>query len=155
MNLHFQDVNTIRYTNQRVAILEFLDHDRSHPSVEEVYGAVRQKLPRISKATVYRNLRFLAEEGLIRSVEVKGVARFEMKIKLHHHVICRRCGMMIDFESQELMDHAFRAIKNLKGFWVDSTSTNFHGTCENCREGVDDHPPLIPELADQNDTNYD
>lgn len=62
----------IKYTNQRIEILEFLKEFDGHPTVDDVYEGVRQKLTRISKATVYNNLKFLAEKGLIKEVNVKG-----------------------------------------------------------------------------------
>jgi Fur family transcriptional regulator, ferric uptake regulator len=49
----------IKYTNQRIEILNYLKDNYSHPTVEQVYDAIKKKLSRISKATVYQNLRFL------------------------------------------------------------------------------------------------
>ena len=70
----------IKYTNQRVEILNFIKGNTSHPTVEEVYNEVKKKLTRISKATVYQNLRFLSEKGIIQEVNIKGVSRFEPNI---------------------------------------------------------------------------
>jgi len=67
----------MKYTNQRVEILAFLREHEGHPNVDEVYEGVRKKLTRISKATVYKNLKFLTEKGLLEEVNVKGVSRFE------------------------------------------------------------------------------
>ena len=58
----------IKYTNQRVEILNFLKDNTTHPTVDEVYDGVKKKLTRISKATVYQNLKFLAGKGLIQEV---------------------------------------------------------------------------------------
>jgi Fur family ferric uptake transcriptional regulator len=63
----------IKYTNQRVEILNYLKDNYSHPTVDQVFEAVRKKLTRISKATVYQNLKFLAEKGLIQEVNIRGV----------------------------------------------------------------------------------
>jgi Fur family transcriptional regulator, ferric uptake regulator len=119
-------------TNQRLAILDFLKGNHSHPTVEAVYEAVREKLPQISKGTVYNNLAFLTQEGLIREVHVKGVARFEMNLEPHHHVICQDCGCILDFRSEDLTQISLELGKAMKGFKVDFTSTNFFGSCDKC-----------------------
>ncbi len=56
-----------RATRQLEAVFEALQGDHTHPFADEVYQRVRQTLPRISLATVYRNLQRLVEEGKIRS----------------------------------------------------------------------------------------
>jgi len=98
----------IKYTNQRVEILNFLKDNTTHPTVDEVYEGVRKKLTRISKATVYQNLKFLSEKGLIQEVNIKGVSRFEPNLDPHHHMICKICGKIIDFKSKELTDYSLK-----------------------------------------------
>ena len=127
-----KDAN-FKHTNQRVEILNFLRDNTNHPTVEDVFEGVRKKLTRISKATVYQNLKFLSEKGLIQEVNVKGVSRFEPNLKPHHHIICRRCGKIIDFESKELTDYSLKIVKKLKEFDIDTTNTNFYGICKKCK----------------------
>jgi Fur family ferric uptake transcriptional regulator len=122
----------MKYTNQRVKILDFLKHNDSHPTVEEVYQGVRQKLPRISKATVYQNLKLLAEKGLIQEVNIKGVSRFEPNVEPHHHFICKKCGKILDFDSKELTAYSMKVAGQL-GVQVESAHTNFFGLCDDCR----------------------
>ena len=125
----------ITYTNQRVEILHFLKDKTTHPTVDEVYEGVKKKLSRISKATVYQNLKFLAEKGLIQEVNVKGVSRFEPNLEPHHHIICRNCGTIIDFESEKLTNYSLQIAKELREFNIDSTNTNFYGYCKKCKSG--------------------
>ncbi len=123
----------IKYTNQRIEILNYLEGNYTHPSVEQVYGAVRKKLTRISKATVYQNLKFLSEKGLIREVNVKGVSRFEPMLEPHHHAICRNCSRIIDFRSEDLTECSLNSAKKIKEIKVDSVNINFYGICAKCR----------------------
>jgi len=123
----------IRYTNERIEILNYLRGNLSHPSVEEVFEALRKKLARISKATVYRNLKFLAEKGLIQEVNVKGVSRFEPNLNPHHHAICRNCGKIMDFESKELTEYSLEIAKRVKEMDIKASSTNFYGICRECK----------------------
>jgi len=125
----------IKLTNQRVEILGYLKDNFSHPTVEQVYGAVKKKLTRISKATVYQNLKFLAEKGLIQEVNIKGASRFEPNTTPHHHIICKDCGEIIDFESQELTEYSMKLAKKLKDVDVEATNTNFYGKCKKCKRG--------------------
>ncbi|MBN2109916.1 MAG: transcriptional repressor [Methanosarcinaceae archaeon] len=128
------DQSDIKYTNQRIEILEFLKGFDGHPSVDDVYEGVRKKLTRISKATVYNNLKFLAEKGLIKEVNVKGVSRFESNLEPHHHAICIECGEIIDFQSEELREYAMKIAGKIDNFKVESTDTNFYGICKKCKE---------------------
>lgn len=123
----------IKYTNQRIEILNFLKKNKTHPSVDEVYEVVKKKLTRISKATVYKNLKYLTEQELIREVNVKGVSRFEYNKGAHHHIICKNCSKIIDFESEKLIKYSLNIIGKVENFKIDSTSTNFYGYCKNCK----------------------
>lgn len=124
----------IKYTNQRIEILEFLREFNGHPTVDDVYEGVRQKLTRISKATVYNNLKFLAEKNLIKEVNIKGVSRFESNLIPHHHTICTRCGKITDYESEELSNYAMMMAKKIDDFRIESADTNFYGICKKCME---------------------
>ena len=115
-----------------MAILEFLKNNLNHPTAEEIYNAVNIKLPRITKATVYKNLKVLSAEGLIKEVNVKGISRFEAKMDPHHHIICKNCAKIIDFTSQGLTDYALQMVKVQKTFKIHSTETYFYGLCNNC-----------------------
>ncbi len=126
-------ITGMKYTNQRVEILEYLKDKKTHPTVEDVYMGVKKKLTRISKATVYQNLKFLAQKGLIREVNIRGVSRFEPNILPHHHFICRKCGKIIDFNSKELTEFSMKIAKNIKGAAVDEADTHFYGLCRECR----------------------
>ena len=123
----------IKYTNQRVEILNFIRDNFNHPTVDDVYEGVKKKLTRISKATVYQNLKFLTNKGLIQEVNIKGVSRFEPNLNPHHHIICKNCDSIIDFESKELTEFSLELIKKMKEFKIESTNTNFFGICDKCK----------------------
>lgn len=64
-----------RNTIQRTLVLEAVNHLRSHATAEEVYDAIVQQHPHISKGTVYRNLNQLAKDGEIQKLENAGWTR--------------------------------------------------------------------------------
>lgn len=90
-------MGNVRMTAQRRVVLEELERSGSHPSADELYERVRERLPRISLATVYRNLELLAEKGLIRRLELGGTQmRFDAKTAAHYHLRCVGCGRVED-----------------------------------------------------------
>ncbi|MFW9902798.1 MAG: Fur family transcriptional regulator [Candidatus Thorarchaeota archaeon] len=123
----------MKLTNQRVVILDFLKDNLNHPTVEEIYEEVKQKLPRITKATVYKNLNVLVDNNLIKEVNVKGVSRFEAKMDPHHHLICKTCGKIIDYKSKKLTDYALKIIEGQTDIIIESAETMFFGHCKSCK----------------------
>jgi Fur family ferric uptake transcriptional regulator len=88
-----------RITRQRAIILETLSKFKTHPTADEIYERVKAKMPRISLGTVYRNLDFLCEQGLINKLELGGnIRRYECRDDCHYHVRCVECGKIEDIE---------------------------------------------------------
>ena len=74
-----------RQTRQQEIILEAVRSTMDHPTAAWVYRQARRHLPRISLGTVYRNLKQLAEAGLIREIQAGGQAlRFDGNLGPHH-----------------------------------------------------------------------
>jgi len=93
-----------RMTRQRGVILEELKKLRSHPTADELYLVVRSRLPRISLGTVYRNLQFLSQQGLIRTLSsANGQMRFDGDTEEHYHVRCVRCDRVDDLPGRPLV----------------------------------------------------
>lgn len=124
-----------KLTNQRQIILDYIKDNQNHPCVEETYNHVKKKLPRISKKTVYSNLKFLVDAEMICEVNLKGVLRYEPKLKPHHHIVCEKCGKIIDFESDEIFKNINKIIKKIKDFEIRSTNLVFCGICSKCKGG--------------------
>lgn len=122
-----------RMTTQRRLILEELRKTRTHPTADEVYDAVRRRLPRISLGTVYRNLDLLVETGEVSRLERTGSQmRFDGETKPHHHVRCLACGRINDvFADMPPLDPAsFKA----DGFAITGVSLDLYGYCGACKK---------------------
>lgn len=113
--------------------MEYLRGTRSHPTVEEIYLAVREKLPRISIATVYRNLHSLVEAGKAREIRVPGEARsrFDGRVEPHYHMKCTVCGRVLDLEVPTLSG-LDRLVSLATGHRISSHDTIFYGVCKDC-----------------------
>ena len=123
--------NLPRVTRQRKAIFTALQGDTSHPTAEEVYQKVKPQMPQISLATVYRNLKLLAEEGLILELTTPdGPCRYDFQTHDHYHFVCDRCERVEDVAVpvQTHLNHALTA----KGYVVRSHETVFQGLCRDC-----------------------
>src|SRR4051794_309254 len=79
----------LSHTHQRQIIFEALDDMQNHPSPEAIYEVVKTKIPSISLATVYKNIRTFVEHGLLREVSLHhGSTRLETNLHPHHHLVC-------------------------------------------------------------------
>ncbi len=82
----------LRMTNQREIILRELKKSKRHLTADELYDIVKKGMPRISLATVYRNLEILSEAGLIGKLEISGrQKRFDFDVSDHDHIYCVVC----------------------------------------------------------------
>ena len=86
----------LRLTAPRRLILDVVRATDAHPSAAFVYARVRRRLPRVSLATVYRNLRRLAAEGLVRERAEPAGLRFDGNTAPHDHFTCVACGAIFD-----------------------------------------------------------
>ena len=87
-----------RNTRQRAVILDILKKNPVHPTAEDIYREARRTLPNISLGTVYRNLNFLRDQGLVREVRSNSdtSSRFEAEIPPHAHFHCTECQTVVD-----------------------------------------------------------
>ncbi|HLK12968.1 MAG TPA: Fur family transcriptional regulator [Candidatus Binatia bacterium] len=128
----------LKSTAQRDDIARVFFAAREHVSVEELYGAVRRVSPRVGYATVYRTLRLLKECGLAAERHFDdGQARYEAVEEQEHphdHIICERCGKIVEFASEEL-ERLQERIARFLGFVVSRHRMELYGVCADCREG--------------------
>lgn len=138
-----------RFTNQKMAALSYLKSVKSHPPVEVVYQEVKKALPRISMATVYRNLKDLSKQGLIQEIPDKTI-RYDGDVSPHAHFICEKCQMILDicpiFEGKNSKcGHSHGAVRiftagcpflnpqKIKVGKINKYQINIYGLCKKCR----------------------
>lgn len=135
---------TQRMTKQRRIILEELRKLKTHPTADELYGIVRERLPRISLGTVYRNLDVLFENGEVLKLEAAGnQKRFDGDVSPHSHVRCIRCGRLGDVMQRTggVDVEGYTA----PGFEITHASIEFYGVCDDCAELERNSPPAGAE----------
>jgi Fur family peroxide stress response transcriptional regulator len=86
-----------RYTRQRAAVLACLHASTAHPTAEQVFATVRQQLPHISLATVYKALETLVDAGLAHRIAGDhGPTRYDGRSEPHYHLRCQHSGEVLD-----------------------------------------------------------
>jgi Fur family ferric uptake transcriptional regulator len=131
-------MNMVRNTKQRKVILEELMKVASHPTAEEIYFIVKKKLPKISIATVYRNLELMASDGTIKRLETRGKQRrYDGRTDNHLHVQCRICDKVEDVDAEEIAVLE-KELRNIAEKHLDFTEIDYHvefiGICKNCQK---------------------
>ncbi len=131
--LQFYKSLGLKLTPQRLAILEYLENAKNHPSAEDIYIFLKEKYPSISYATVYNTLEVLATKGLIKELNLdSSKKRFEPFLHQHHHFVCKNCKEIVDVEGK--IDIFIP--EELKKFEVLDYQVVFTGLCENCRKNL-------------------
>ena len=125
----------IRYSKKREAIYQVLKNTTSHPSAEWLYQTLKPDHPDLSLGTVYRNLVFFQQQGMVKSVGVvNGQERFDACVSPHCHFVCTHCSAVIDLDSLELNENADRIVSQQYGFEVDRHEFTFFGNCKSCMQ---------------------
>ncbi|PIN88122.1 hypothetical protein COV12_00140 [Candidatus Woesearchaeota archaeon CG10_big_fil_rev_8_21_14_0_10_32_24] len=122
-----------RLTLQRKIILEYLQNVKTHPTAEEVFNNVKIKIPKITLATIYRNLQILAKEKQAERLEVNGQFHFDGDLDPHIHFICKNCQIIKDLFYDDLV-HYFEKKMETSGFSIKNFKIQCEGICKNCTQ---------------------
>jgi Fur family ferric uptake transcriptional regulator len=108
-----------RFTDQQRELLDHIFARHSHFDAEQLIENLKAAGKRVSRATVYRTLAKLVDAGLLRRIELgsRTVYDHDYGYPAHDHLVCRQCGSMTEFQSEELealldrvaAEHHFRA----------------------------------------------
>lgn len=120
-------------TVQRRTIYEFLSGRADHPTADQVYEGVKDRIPGVSRMTVYRVLDALARIGAIKRVCSPGASsRFDANIQRHHHLVCMHCDKLTDYANESLDRLPLPDVRSA-GFDIDDYSIQYRGICSDCR----------------------
>lgn len=90
----------LRFTRQREAVYDYLQSDQTHPTAEDVYLAVRKRIPNISLATVYKALEALVASRVASKLAfAEGPARYDCRCDSHYHFRCIETGEVCDLDT--------------------------------------------------------
>ncbi len=122
-----------KLTAPRKAIVEVLEREGEHLSSSEVLALGRQIYPLLSRATVYRTLELLTTLGLIRPILLRDSAqRYVTGEGGHHHLLCRECGAVFEFERCGADQLAAELAQRFE-FQIHGHLLEFYGICRECQ----------------------
>ena len=121
-----------RLTSQRRVIAEVLEGENTHLTADEVHQRAVERLPEVSRATVYSTLQQLTELGELNELALDGRSkRYDPNVRpAHHHLVCDGCGEVFD------VAHGVAApalgVGDRHGMVIDRADIVWHGTCPSC-----------------------
>lgn len=122
-----------RFTTQRAAVYRALGEAPSHPTADEIFTEVRDRIPDISLATVYKALEAFVSAGLARKLTTgEGPARYDGRTEDHEHVRCVSCGRVADVDGLDVTD-CLGAMEERTDFEVVDYRLELLGHCPRCR----------------------
>lgn len=124
----------VRITPQRQAIMRYLISSHSHPTADEIYQALSPKFHNISVATIYNNLRVFKDIGIVKELTYgDSSSRFDFNTHNHYHIICEKCGKIVDFHYPQL-DEVEQLAQHVTDFDVTHHRMEIYGVCKECKE---------------------
>lgn len=132
--------NGYKLTTQRRVVFEILvEKENTHLSPEEIYEFVKDKNPEIGLATIYRTLQIFEQLNLVYKINFNdGCYRYEIvnfideEQHRHHHLICEKCGKIIEVK-EDLLSPLEEMIEKEYDFEIHNHSLKFSGLCSKCK----------------------
>ena len=111
-------------------LLEIVESSNDHLTAEQIFMQLRETYPSVVLATVYNNLNRLWEENRIRKVSLEGMADRYDRIRRHDHLVCKKCGRLLDVDLGDLTAQLERTL----GRSILSYDLKLIDLCEQCRK---------------------
>ena len=125
----------IRPSLQRIAVMDYLLHHHTHPSVDEIYNALLPVVPTLSKSTLYNTLKLFADHNVALMLGIdEHNARFDGNVEPHAHFMCVSCGRIFDIDEAMLPGLRGVVCHSIGEFNVLGTELNYRGYCPDCTE---------------------
>ncbi|MDI9497660.1 MAG: transcriptional repressor [Bacillota bacterium] len=134
----------MRHTKQKERILQAVRTIPDHPTAEMVYDALKPTNPRLSLATVYRNLNLFSAQGKLLKLDIPSEpARFDANVHPHAHAVCDSCGMLFDIEIERYEDYLTDLKKHIEthsDFRISDITMQIRGLCGACCQAESKEP---------------
>jgi Fe2+ or Zn2+ uptake regulation protein len=119
---------SLKSTPQRLAILNTIQK-HGHICIDDIYNEIKKTFPSISLATVYKNIHTLKDEGILTEIHPQNIkSKYEIKKSPHGHFVCKNCGMIVDFELQNVCNPKIDEIDK-----IEDSEVYLYGICRKCK----------------------
>ncbi|MCL6633036.1 MAG: transcriptional repressor [Alicyclobacillus herbarius] len=127
-------MQSLNMTAPRRAVLEVIRQSREHPTANDIMDILARRGERYAYATIYNSLRYLADHGLIKELNIgNGITRYDGRMEEHQHVVCSRCGAIAEADV-DIPAELVQQIEAETGYKVHSLNVHLTGLCPACRE---------------------
>ena len=106
-----------------------------HLTVEQIFKQVKEEYPKVVLATIYNNVNKLWKAGLIRKISVAGSPDRYDRTQKHDHLVCRRCGRLVDTSFEDLT----ASLRNSVGDAFLYYDLKVFYLCPDCRKQLNDN----------------
>ncbi len=142
MKLLFKDLSAelknrkVRPSYQRIKVLEYLNKNQCHPTVDQIFKDLQSEIPTLSKSTIYNTLNLFLKSGLIRVINIEdNETRYDIITKNHGHFKCESCGKIFNFS----IDFNSLKTEELSGFKIIDKNLYFKGICPKCLSNINNN----------------
>lgn len=132
----YLEAHGVKPSQQRIVIMDFLIHNRIHPSAEEIHQHLCPAMPTLSLTTVYNTLNLLVARNAVKIVNIEDkVLRYDACTEPHPHFLCTHCGKIFDLPAvaAEQILESLPHDQLLQTFRVDEVQVIIKGLCPACR----------------------
>lgn len=122
----------IKPSVQRIAIMDYLLKHHTHPCIDEIYMALHDDIPTLSKTTVYNTLKLFVEHGAAKMLTIdERNACFDGDTSAHAHFQCKCCGRIFDMP-MHISENEMNEMTD-KGFCIEEVHNYYKGVCPECK----------------------
>ncbi len=122
----------LKATPQRMLILNIIGKS-GHVDIEEIYKKVKDIIPSISIATIYKNLKILVNKNIIQELNISSFKTlYELNTSEHIHIICKNCKKIIDVNIDKLEFKKY--FKDKLDIDTEDFEINLFSICNNCQK---------------------
>lgn len=126
--------NGVKPSVQRIALMNYLLTHKTHPNADEMYEALHEQIPTLSRTTIYNTMKLFVKHGvaLLIGIEEKN-ARFDGDVSLHGHFLCEKCNHLYDFNVNEKLLNKAELQSSLDSNIIGDIQIYCKGICKNCK----------------------
>jgi Fur family transcriptional regulator, peroxide stress response regulator len=122
-----------KLTPQRLAVIDFLEGNKTHPSINNIYESLKLRYPTISLATVYNTIDTLVKNNMLLELPItKDKSNYDPDMSLHDHAYCLKCGKIFDIQSDKESEITNLDHVELKEFKILSVRKIYNIVCNIC-----------------------
>jgi len=119
----------IKPSYTRLMIYQYLKEEQNHPTADEIYQALYEEIPTLSKTTVYNTLHLFIKNHLATMIIMDQTeTRYDLVREPHAHFKCMNCSKIFDIDVTPPKVDA----KKLKDYVVQDSQLLYRGMCPQC-----------------------